>query len=85
MCIAGKGWEILAYISITVFYVLVKLQIRREVCSEIVRLIKDGSITYIAPASEAIDLTISPHSGQFDRPFLKSQCLGACPAGGRGG
>jgi len=31
MCIAGKGWEILAYISITVFYVLVKLQIRREV------------------------------------------------------
>lgn len=31
MCIAGKGWEILAYIAITVFYVLVKLQIRREV------------------------------------------------------
>ncbi|KAL9983834.1 hypothetical protein ACROYT_G006074 [Oculina patagonica] len=30
MCIAGKGWEILAYIAITVFYVLVKLQIRRE-------------------------------------------------------
>ena len=31
MCIAGKGWEILAYIAITVFYVLVKLQIRKEV------------------------------------------------------
>ena len=31
MCIAGKGWEILAYIAISVFYVLVKLQIRREV------------------------------------------------------
>ena len=31
MCIAGKGWEISAYIAITVFYVLVKLQIRREV------------------------------------------------------
>ena len=31
MCIAGKGWEILAHIAITVFYVLVKLHIRREV------------------------------------------------------
>lgn len=31
MCLAGKGWEILAYIVISVFYVLVKLQIRREV------------------------------------------------------
>ncbi|KAJ7336573.1 Basement membrane-specific heparan sulfate proteoglycan core protein [Desmophyllum pertusum] len=30
MCIAGKGWEILAYIAITVFYVLVKFHIRRE-------------------------------------------------------
>lgn len=30
MLIAGKGWEILAYIAISVFYVLVKLQIRRE-------------------------------------------------------
>ena len=29
MCIAGKGWEILAYIGITVFYLLVKLHIRR--------------------------------------------------------
>ena len=31
MCIAGKGWEILAYIAISMFYVLVKLQVRREV------------------------------------------------------
>lgn len=31
MLIAGKGWEILAYIAISVFYVLVKMQIRREV------------------------------------------------------
>ena len=31
MVVAGKGWEILAYIAITVFYVLVKLHIRREV------------------------------------------------------
>ena len=31
MFIAGKGWEILAYIAITVFYVLIKLQIRQEV------------------------------------------------------
>ena len=31
MCLAGKGWEILAYIAISVFYVLVKLQLRREV------------------------------------------------------
>ena len=31
MFIAGKGWEISAYIAITVFYALVKLQIRREV------------------------------------------------------
>ena len=28
---AGKGWEIIAYIAITVFSTLVKLQIRREV------------------------------------------------------
>jgi len=28
---AGKGWEIIAYITITVFSTLVKLQIRREV------------------------------------------------------
>ncbi|KAJ7336572.1 Basement membrane-specific heparan sulfate proteoglycan core protein [Desmophyllum pertusum] len=33
MCIAGKGWEISAYIAITVFYVLVKLHIRQEVSS----------------------------------------------------
>lgn len=31
MCISGKGWEISAYISITVFYVLVKLNIRKQV------------------------------------------------------
>lgn len=31
MVIAGKGWEILAYITISVFYVLIKLSIRREV------------------------------------------------------
>ena len=31
MCIAGKGWEILSYIAISVFYFLVKWQIRREV------------------------------------------------------
>ena len=31
MFLAGKGWEILAYVTICVFYVLVKLQIRREV------------------------------------------------------
>ena len=31
MCITGKGWEISAYIAITVFYVLVKLQIRKQV------------------------------------------------------
>lgn len=31
MLIAGKGWEILAYIAISVFYVLVKVKIRREV------------------------------------------------------
>ena len=31
MFVAGKGWELLAYISITAFYVLVKLHIRREV------------------------------------------------------
>lgn len=30
MCIAGKGWEILSYIAISVFYFLVKWQIRRE-------------------------------------------------------
>ncbi|XP_073238252.1 G-protein coupled receptor 157-like isoform X1 [Porites lutea] len=30
MFLAGKGWEILAYVTICVFYVLVKLQIRRE-------------------------------------------------------
>ena len=47
MCIAGKGWEILAYIAITVFYVLVKLQIRREVWSESVRLIMKGWQHYL--------------------------------------
>lgn len=31
MSIAGKGWEILAYIAISVFCVLVKLQIKHEV------------------------------------------------------
>ena len=34
MFIAGKGWEFISYFSITLFYVLVKLQIRREVCEE---------------------------------------------------
>ena len=33
MCMAGKGWEILSYIAICVFYFLVKWQIRREVRS----------------------------------------------------
>lgn len=31
MCMAGKGWEILAYFAICVFYFLVKWQIRREI------------------------------------------------------
>lgn len=31
MIMAGKGWEILAYIVISVLYVLIKLSIRREV------------------------------------------------------
>lgn len=31
MCMAGKGWEILAYFAICVFYLLVKWQIRREI------------------------------------------------------
>ena len=33
MFITGKGWEIMAYICIFKFYLLVILQIRREVCS----------------------------------------------------
>ncbi|KAL9983833.1 hypothetical protein ACROYT_G006071 [Oculina patagonica] len=33
MFFSGKGWEISAYIGITVFYVLVKLHIRRQVRS----------------------------------------------------
>lgn len=31
MCITGKGWEIIAYIAIPIFYLLVKLHIRRQV------------------------------------------------------
>ena len=31
MCITGKAWEIIAYIAIPIFYVLVKLYIRRQV------------------------------------------------------
>ena len=31
MCITGKAWEIIAYITIPIFYILVKTHIRRQV------------------------------------------------------
>ena len=31
MCITGKAWEMIAYITIPIFYILVKTHIRRQV------------------------------------------------------
>ena len=33
--ITGEGWAIMTYITMTVFYVLVKQQLRREVCKKL--------------------------------------------------
>ena len=32
--ITGEGWAIMTYIAMTVFYVLIKQHIRREVCKK---------------------------------------------------
>ena len=40
MFITGKGWEIMSYICILYFYLLVILQIRREVCSRLIHLFR---------------------------------------------
>ena len=33
--ITGEGWAIMTYITMTVFYVLIKQHIRREVCKKL--------------------------------------------------
>ena len=38
--ITGEGWAIMTYITMTVFYVLIKQHIRREVCKKNFNMVK---------------------------------------------